>query len=69
MRPNIQTINVDRQTGVVTLDWTTVVGRTYAVEASGTLTNWTAVATGLSTNRFNETPPAGPIRFYRIRVE
>jgi len=68
-RPNIQAINVDRQTGVVTLDWTTVVGRTYAVEASGTLTNWSAVATGLSTNRFNETPPAGPTRFYRIRVE
>jgi len=68
-RPNIQAINVDPQTGVVTLDWTTTVGRTYAVEASGTLTNWTAVATGLSTNRFNETSPAGPIRFYRIRVE
>jgi hypothetical protein len=73
-RPNIQTITVNSQTGAVTLDWTTAAGQTYAVEASGNLNspiNWAAVATGLATNRFTETPGAGagPARFYRIRVE
>lgn len=68
-RPNIQPINLDPQTGAVTLSWTTVPGQTYAVEASGTLTNWTAVATGLSTNRFSEIPAPAAARYYRIRVE
>jgi hypothetical protein len=68
-RPSIQSISVNGQTGAVTLDWTTTPGRTYAVETSGTLTNWTSVVTGLSTNRFTETPGAVPYRFYRIRVE
>jgi hypothetical protein len=70
-RPNIQTISFNPQTGVVALGWTALPGKTYAVEASGSLTNWSAVATGLSTNNFTETPGAGAgsNRFYRIRVE
>ena len=70
-RPNIQTINADRQSGAVTLTWTSTPGKSYAVEASGSLTNWASVATGLATNRFTETPapPVPPYRFYRLRVE
>jgi hypothetical protein len=72
-RPTIQLINVDSQTGLVTLDWTTTTGSTYAVEASNNLnspTNWAVVAAALSTNRFTETPAGAPAaRFYRIRVE
>jgi hypothetical protein len=70
-QPNIQAISLSPQTGAVTLDWTTLAGKTYAVEASSSLTNWAAVVTGLSTNSFTETPAAGagPKRFYRIRVE
>ncbi len=70
-RPNIQAFDLNRQSGAVTLGWTTVAGKTYAVEATGSLTNWATLVTGLSTNSFTETPGAGtgPNRFYRIRVE
>ena len=53
------------------IEWPQVSGRKYRVQASTNLTstNWTALATNLSTNSFTESSVTGTARFYRVVVE
>ena len=55
----------------VKIEWPQVSGRKYRVQANTNLTstNWTALATNLSTNSFTESSVTGTARFYRVVVE
>ena len=55
--------------GAFGFSWNSAPGASYAVDVSTNLPSWSTLATGLQTNRFTEIPPAGPMRFYRLRVE
>ncbi len=62
--------NISLNAGAVTLTWVVASGKTYAVETSTNLRDWTALATGLSTGRFSEpVSNATRAKFYRLRVE
>jgi hypothetical protein len=63
-------IQYDRAAGTATITWTPVPGRTYAVEATGSLPagSWDTLATGLTTGTYTDTE-AGIQRFYRVREE
>ncbi|MBI4659967.1 MAG: hypothetical protein HY735_14090 [Verrucomicrobia bacterium] len=67
----IQSATFDRASGSFTITWTASPGRTYAVETSTNLTDWTQVAGGQTTGTFTDRPAAGsaPARFYRLRVQ
>ncbi len=57
--------------GDITITWTPVSGRTYAIEASTTLdaNSWSTVATGLTSGTWTDPNPSAARKFYRIVVE
>jgi hypothetical protein len=61
-------IQADRTFGTVTLNWSAIAGRTYAVQVSSDLVTWNTQATGIATGSFTE-PSNQSLRFYRIKVE
>jgi len=55
----------------ITITWTPVVGRTYKVEATSSLTSssWLPIAVGQTTGSFTENSVSSTARFYRVVVE
>jgi len=60
------TIAVDRSTGVVTLKWNAQPDRTYSVEISTDLKNWTHRAGGLTDSYVDNQTVGALVRFYRV---
>jgi hypothetical protein len=63
-------IQFDSASGTATITWGTAAGRTYAVDASNDLQDWTSRATGLTTGTFTDSSAGtASMRFYRVQVE
>jgi hypothetical protein len=67
--PQIQNTRLNAQTATFSFSWTVTPGKTYAVEASPSLINWNAVATGLSSGNFSTNAVTVGARYYRLKVE
>ena len=67
--PTMQSPALNPQTGVFSFTWTVAPGKTYAVEASSSLSGWAAVATGLSSGNFSTNVVTSGGRYYRLKVE
>jgi hypothetical protein len=62
----------DEATGAVDITWNSVPGRTYAIDVSPNLSNWTEVDDGIvatdTSTTFRDTPPAATrVRYYRVK--
>jgi hypothetical protein len=69
-QPKIEGVVYSAQNDAFTFTWAAVAGTKYTVEASANLTEWSAVATDLAQGTYTAKPSiAGPIRFYRVRVQ
>lgn len=56
--------------GMATITWDAAAGRTYAIESSNNLQDWTGRATGLTSGSFTDDEAGGQsMRFYRVQVE
>ena len=60
-----------RESGYVRLSWSGVLGRTYRLQSSNDLENWTDLATALqgNGNAISADDSAGNTRFYRLSVD
>jgi hypothetical protein len=67
----INEVNLNRQTGEVTLTWDAAPGKTYAVEVSTDLETWSTAASGLTSGSFTENinTTQDHARFFRLRIE
>jgi len=62
--------NVSLLGGAFTITWTTAPGKSYSVEASENLKDWTQLAAGLTTGSFTDALLASrTARFYRLREQ
>jgi hypothetical protein len=68
-QPTIEGATYDAAAGSFSFSWTAAAGASYEVDVSTNLPSFTPLATGLQTNSFTDVVPAGPMRFYRLRVE
>lgn len=65
---SIDSIEVNEETGAVSIQWNAVPGRTYTVRVSTDLREWNDVATGVDVGSFNETIDIlpGSARYYVV---
>ncbi|MBM3846471.1 MAG: hypothetical protein FJ405_09325 [Verrucomicrobia bacterium] len=69
----ILSVEHDRASGKTTLKWKSSAGKTYKIEGSGNLLEWTSVATGIAgvagETSHVESGQTAAFRFYRIAIE